>query len=92
MIENREQQAAEIAERLADDAYLAWLSAESESGHALRAWCEAGNASAAYFAYRAALDREEAAALDLQRLCELAAPYRMHLVRGQQGRSWVTKA
>lgn len=69
---------AEIGVRLLDDAYLAWFSAESECEDAMRAWFKAAGAqqSAAYLAYRAALDREEAAARDLERLWELSAPCR----------------
>jgi hypothetical protein len=36
---------------------------------------------AAYLAYRAAVDREEAAARDLQRLCELTQPYQERLAQ-----------
>lgn len=55
---------------------LKWTAAEAESGHALRAWftATASDRTAAYLAYHAAVDREEAAALDLQRLCELTQP------------------
>jgi hypothetical protein len=64
-----------IGIRLLDDAYIAWIAAESEAEQALRAWFEgvAGQRGAAYHAYRAAVDREEAAACDLQRLHELTA-------------------
>jgi hypothetical protein len=58
-----------------DTAYLAWFEAESECGQALRNWCDPGPAdrdAAAYITYRAALDREEAAARDLERLCRSA--------------------
>jgi hypothetical protein len=58
-----------------DDAYLVWFSAEHESARALRAWWggdEAAQATA-YAAYRAALDREEAAARELERLSSLSA-------------------
>ena len=50
------------------------MAAESECGRTLHAWFErtADTPVDAYFAYRAALDQEEAAARDLQRLCELA--------------------
>jgi hypothetical protein len=66
---------AAIGIRLVEDAYLAWTAAASESGQALRAWLDAGGArrEEAYPVYRAALDREEAAARDLQRLSEIAA-------------------
>ena len=68
---------AVIGVRLLDDAYMAWVEAEAESERALRTWFNgAGSQDAtAYLAYRAAVDREEAAAGDLQRLCELTEPY-----------------
>lgn len=71
---------AEIGVRLLDDAYMVWFAAECECGQSLRAWFEATwrTRAAAYFAYRAALDREEAAARDLKRLSELAQPCREH--------------
>ena len=52
------------------DVYCAWFNAEQESGAALRAWYAASPAArpAGYAAYRAALDREEAAARGLHRL------------------------
>jgi hypothetical protein len=58
-----------IRARPLEDAYLVWFSAEHESGRALRAWWASTGAGrdAAYSVYRAALDREEAAALDLER-------------------------
>jgi hypothetical protein len=51
-----------------------WVAAEVESEHALRAWLGAAapHHAAPYLAYRAAVDREDAAARDLQRLYELA--------------------
>ena len=63
---------AEIGVRLIDGAYMAWLVAERECDEAMRAWQE--ERPGAYWGYRAALDREEAAARDLQRLSELASP------------------
>jgi hypothetical protein len=65
---------AEIGVRLVDGAYMAWLVAERECDQALRAWAE--ERPGAYWGYRAALDREEAAARDLERLSELARPCR----------------
>jgi hypothetical protein len=65
---------AEIGIRLLDDAHMAWQLAELECEHALRAWCDGapGPTGDRYVSYRAALDREEAAARDLQRLWEVA--------------------
>jgi hypothetical protein len=40
-------------------------------------------AAEAYAAYRAAVAREETAARDLQRLCELTQPYQDRLARSQ---------
>jgi hypothetical protein len=74
-----------IAVRLLDDAHLTWVAAEVESEHALRAWFTAGasHRATAYPAYRAAVDREEAAARDLQRLSELTQPYQERLARNK---------
>jgi hypothetical protein len=75
---------AVIGVRLLDDAYMAWLAAEVESEQALRAWLTgAVSHSAAYVAYRAAVDREEAAARDLHRLCELTQPCQDQLGRSE---------
>jgi hypothetical protein len=65
-----------IGVRVLDDGYMNWVATEVESEHALRAWFEATAAKrgAAYVAYQGAVDREEAAARDLQRLCELIQP------------------
>lgn len=72
-----ERELAEIGVRLVDDAYMAWFAAARESEQALREWLEARrNQSDTYCCYRAALDREEAAARDLARLSELARPCR----------------
>jgi hypothetical protein len=60
-----------IGMRLLDEAYMAWQVAESDAERALRAWSDDGQHRAAYPAYRAAVDREEAAALYLERLHEL---------------------
>ena len=69
--------AAEIGIRLLDDAYMTWLIAESEADQTLDAWREqsSGTRAERYRAYRAAVEREEAAARDLQRLHEIASPY-----------------
>jgi hypothetical protein len=66
--------AATVGARLADGAYMAWRSAQIECDLALGAWHAAGpgrNATA-HVAYRAALDREEAAARDFEELFRLA--------------------
>ena len=74
---------AVIAVRVLDDARMAWVAAEVDSEHALRAWFNAGTpeGAGAYLAYRAAVDREEAAARDLHRLSELTQPYQERLGR-----------
>jgi hypothetical protein len=65
---------AEIGIRLLDEAHVSWQRAELECELALRAWCDGPPRTCAdrYLAYRAALDREQAAAHDLQRLWEVA--------------------
>jgi hypothetical protein len=59
---------------LLDDAYLAWFSAESECELALNAWSQRtdGQRAAAYSDYRLALEREEAAARELERAWRFA--------------------
>jgi hypothetical protein len=76
-----------IGIRLLDDAYLAWFSAESETDNALWAWRQSTGASrsAASAAYRAALDREEAAARDLERLWTLSQSCRNELTVAARG-------
>ena len=71
--------------RLIDDAHMAWMAAEVESEHALHAWLEGARAdhTSAYMAYRAAVDREEAAARELQRLCGVAWLYPVRLTPSQ---------
>ena len=66
-------ESADIGVPLLDDAYVTWFMAERESEQALHAWFDAASARRrlAYVTYRAALDREEAAAHDLQRLSGL---------------------
>jgi len=65
---------AEIGIRLLDEAHVAWQRAELECEQALRAWFDGSSRTSVdrYLFYRAALDREQAAAHDLQRLWELA--------------------
>jgi hypothetical protein len=83
MTEKLEHEIAQIGVRLLDDAYLAWFAAECDCEQALHAWFAAGpgEREALYFSYLAAMDREEAAARDLQRLSELAKPCCGRLVR-----------
>jgi hypothetical protein len=70
--------AAEIGVRLLDEAHTIWLIAECEVQQTLDAWREQGCGTRAdrYRAYLAAVEREEAAARDLQRLYEIASPTR----------------
>jgi len=72
---NLDRELAVIGLRLLDDAHAAWAAAESECEAALRDWLDSHRQAAAYPAYRAALDREEAAARDLERLTEIASAY-----------------
>ena len=71
MIESSVNHVAELGHRLHNDAYMAWFSAESECERALHAWfAQPGPAGAPeYLAYCGALEREEAAARDLQGVC-----------------------
>ncbi|HUA69777.1 MAG TPA: hypothetical protein VMA96_01795 [Solirubrobacteraceae bacterium] len=64
----------EIGIRLLDEAHVAWQRAELECENALRAWREGPPRASVdrYLSYREALDREQVAAQDLQRLWELA--------------------
>jgi len=80
---NTSRDQAVIGVRALDDAHMTWVAAEVESEHALRVWFDtgAGQRARAYLAYRAAADREEAAARDLQRLCQLTQPYQERLAR-----------
>ena len=69
----RRHELAEIGIRLLDEAHVAWQRAELECEQALRAWFDGSPRTSAdrYLFYRGALDREQAAARDLQRLWEL---------------------
>ena len=64
---------AEIGIRLLDEAHVAWQRAELECEQALRTWYDGSPRTGGerYLAYRAALDREQAAAHDLERLWEI---------------------
>ena len=70
----RRHELAEIGIRLLDEAHVAWQRAELECEQAIRAWYDSSPRTSAerYRSYRAALDREEAAARDLGRMWELA--------------------
>ena len=82
---NTSHDLAVIAVRVLDDAHMTWVAAEVDSEYALRAWSDAHapQAAGAYLAYRAAVDREEAAARDLQRLSELTRPCQKRLAPSQ---------
>jgi hypothetical protein len=68
---------ARIGTRLLNEAYTMWRAAETECEEALRGWSgRTGRGGAeAYTRYRVALDREEAAAHDLQKLHEMTQSY-----------------
>jgi hypothetical protein len=77
-IRRRPRQRLELAEigiRLLDEAHLAWQRAEFDCEQTLRAWYDGPPRAGTelYLSYRAALDREHAAARDLERLWELAS-------------------
>jgi hypothetical protein len=65
---------AEIGIRLLDEAHVAWQRAELECEQALQAWHHGPPRQSVdrYLSYRAALDREQATAHDLERLWDLA--------------------
>ena len=68
------REVASIGIRLVDEAYMSWCTAQTQCQNALRAWFDAGqrDRAEANCAYRAALDREQAAASDLESLSQLA--------------------
>jgi len=75
MTDDPRHEVVNLSVRLLDDAYMAWFVAEGDCEVALQAWCQAlDRGPDAYLSYQAALDREEAAARDLQRLVELTRP------------------
>jgi hypothetical protein len=88
MIDNPRTDVAEIGVRLLDCAYLVWISAERESEATLHTWFQARGEqrAGAYLSYRSALDREDAAARDLERLSQLVEPCRGSLVRENEHR------
>ena len=63
-----------IGIRRVDEAYMSWRTAQIQCQTALRAWFEARprDRAEANSVYRAALDREQAAARDLEWLSPLA--------------------
>jgi hypothetical protein len=65
--------ALRVGARVADAGYRAWQFAQLECELALIAWRLAGpqRGPAAHVAYRAALEREEAAARDFEELCRV---------------------
>ena len=71
------REAAAVGIRLLDEAYLSWTLAQMQCVNARTAWSQARGCSraAAYVAYGAALDREEAAARDLAQITDLARSY-----------------
>jgi hypothetical protein len=83
MNEQMPRDIAEIAVRLCDSAHIMWYAATIDAEHALCDWSNAAPDEGVirYFAYRAALDREEAAARDLQKLSELTQPCQEALIR-----------
>jgi hypothetical protein len=70
MIENSSNEAIDLQVRELAVAHRAWSAATRECDRALHAWFESSGADDAlrYAAYRAALDREQAAARELERL------------------------
>lgn len=87
MLDNIETGVATIGVRLLDDAYLAWLSAETECETALQAWFQSTGEAREdrYLSYLAALDREEASARDLERLWQVSEPCRDTLIERLEG-------
>ncbi|HTX12639.1 MAG TPA: hypothetical protein VME22_28740 [Solirubrobacteraceae bacterium] len=82
MIEDRNADVTGLWECLVDDAYRAWLGAEDECDRILQVWFNGSDDTneIVYLVYRAALDREEVCARELQRLWELPDADRGNLV------------
>ena len=80
---------AEIGIRLLDEAHVAWRRAELECERALEAWYDGPPRASVdrYLSYRAALDREHAAARDLERLWQLAHAGHDALAAAARGRT-----
>jgi hypothetical protein len=74
MARRMSREVASVVIRLIDEAHMSWCTAQMQCQTALRAWFEAGphNRAEANCVYRAALDREQAAARDLESLSQLA--------------------
>ncbi len=74
MARRMSREVASIGIRLIDEAYVSWCAAQMQCQTALRAWFDAGprDRAEANSVYRAALDREQAAARDLEWLSRLA--------------------
>jgi hypothetical protein len=85
LTKNEEKVLAAIKTRLRGNAFMAWCSAEHEAGCALKAWLDGSGNTDTYLTYRAALDREEAAARDLQRLSTLTKPAERRLLSAGAG-------
>jgi hypothetical protein len=75
MLDESETNVRTMTVRLIDNAYCAWLTAETECETALRDWFHASSEhrEPTYLAYIAALDREEASARDLQQVWDRAS-------------------
>lgn len=75
MLDESETNVRTMTVRLIDNAYCAWLTAETECETALRDWFVATreHRELTYLAYIAALDREEASARDLQQVWDRAS-------------------
>jgi hypothetical protein len=87
MIDNTMTEVPAMGVCLLDDAYLAWFSAESECELALHAWSRRADSerAAAYSTYRLALEREEAAARELERAWRLTEARQSRVLNGTEG-------
>jgi hypothetical protein len=74
MARRMSREVASVGIRLIDEAHMSWCTSQVQCQTALRAWFDAGphDRADANCAYRAALDREQAAARDLESLSRLA--------------------
>jgi hypothetical protein len=88
MTKKREEELVDASTLVSGEVYLAWFVAAAESARALRAWLDgsAREHGALYGAYRAALDREEAAACNLQRLSAAAGGHAVYFIKPIRGR------